>query len=116
VIVGYGKVSYFVPAKDAPSNPAPEGYYLGGVTVAPEFRRRRIALELTRQRLVWIAQRADEAYYFANALNRASIDLHARLGFVELTREFHHPSASFTGGVGILFRVDLRSPNPSPIG
>ena len=68
-----------------------------------------LVLELTRRRLGWIAGRgATEAYYFANAQNLASIDLHAKLGFVELTRDFHVPGATFAGGVGILFRVQLK--------
>jgi ribosomal protein S18 acetylase RimI-like enzyme len=111
-IVGYGKVSSFVPTVGAPPNSAPPGYYLGGVTVHDEFRRGGIGRELTRQRLLWIAPRAAEAYYFANAQNRASIDLHARFGFVEVTRDFSVPSATFTGGIGILFRIDLRSNIP----
>ncbi len=106
-IVGYGKISYAQPIPDAPANAAPAGHYLGGVTVDPAFRRRGIAHELTVHRLRWIAERAREAYYFVNALNCASIDLHARLGFVEVTRDFFVPGVSFTGGIGILFRVDL---------
>jgi predicted N-acetyltransferase YhbS len=108
-VVGYGKVSYLTPAAGAPPNAAPAGYYLGGVTVSPDFRRMGIGLELTRQRLSWITLRASEAFYFANAQNRPSIDLHAKLGFVELTRDFFVPGATFAGGVGILFRVELRS-------
>ena len=67
------------------------------------------ALELTRQRLAWISERADEAYYFSNARNRVSVDLHRQLGFVEVTRDFAFPDASFEEGEGILFRVDLTS-------
>jgi mannose-6-phosphate isomerase-like protein (cupin superfamily) len=43
-------------------------------------------------------------------MNRASIDLHAAVGFTELTRDFHHPGAEFLGGSGILFERDLRKP------
>jgi GNAT superfamily N-acetyltransferase len=106
-VVGYGKVAYLQPPPDSPPNAAPAGFYLGGVTVARAFRRRGIAHELTLRRLQWIARRAEEAYYFANAQNRASIDLHARFGFTEITRDFVVPGVSFTGGVGILFRAKL---------
>ena len=120
--VGYGKVASLVVPADAPPNHAPAGYYLGGVSVHPDFRRNGIGRELTRRRLLWVAERADEAFYFVNAQNRASIDLHARFGFVEVTRDFFMPGASFTGGTGILFRADLGplreetapSPRPSP--
>jgi len=107
--VGYGKVSLIVPAIEAPPNHAPHGYYLGGVSVAPEWRRRGIGIELTRRRVEWISQRAPEAFYFANVRNRASIDLHAKVGFVELTRDFYLPGASFVGGIGVLFRLTFGS-------
>ena len=120
--VGYGKVASLVVPPGAPPNHAPAGHYLGGVSVHPDFRRRGIGHELTRRRLAWIAERASEAFYFVNAQNRASSDLHARFGFVEVTRDFFVPGVSFTGGTGVLFRVDLTalreetkpSPRPSP--
>ena len=105
--VGFGKVARFVPPADSPANAAPSGWYLAGVVVSPAWRRRGIGALLTRSRLEWIAERADRAYYFANARNQASIDLHRRFGFVELTRDFHHPKVTFKGGVGILFSCEL---------
>ena len=47
-VVGYGKAGVFTPPADAPGNCAPAGWYLTGVTIAPEMRRRGIGLELTR--------------------------------------------------------------------
>lgn len=106
-IVGFGRTRYFRPAPDAPANIAPEGWYLAGVIVAPRFRRRGIGAELTRQRLEWIAERAKEAFYFANVRNTVSISLHTQFGFVELTRDFVFPGATFAGGIGVLYRIDL---------
>lgn len=106
-VVGYGKAGAFIPPAGAPANCAPPGWYLTGVTVAPEMRRCGIGLELTRTRLVRVAAHARHAHYFASALNRASIDLHSHMGFVEVTRDFWFPATTFTGGVGILFRADL---------
>ena len=55
-----------------------------------------------------VVERADQAYYFANSANRATIDLHARFDFREVARDFTFPRATFNmGGVGVLFRVDL---------
>lgn len=76
----------------------------------PDQRRRGIGRALTLARLEWIAARGEKAYYFANEMNRASIDLHAAVGFVELTRDFQHPGAQFSGGSGILFECDFRKP------
>ena len=106
-VVGFAKAHRFVPPDRAPANVAPEGWYLAGVVVAHAFRRRGVGTSLTLERLRWISRCASRAYYFANALNRASIDLHERLGFTELTRTFWYPGAEFTGGAGILFVRDL---------
>jgi ribosomal protein S18 acetylase RimI-like enzyme len=103
-VAGYGRAGRFAPPPDAPSNCAPEGWYLTGVVVAPPHRRRGVGLALTTARLAWIGERADTAWYFANPRNRATIDLHARLGFVEVTRDFWFPGVTFAGGTGVLFR------------
>ena len=101
--IAYAKAERYVPAEPAPSNAAPGGWYLAGVVVRPARRRLGIGAALTEARLDWIAGRAATAYYFANERNRASIDLHATLGFREIARDFHHPHARFEGGAGILF-------------
>lgn len=106
-ILGYGRAGPWTPPPDAPRNPAPAGWYLLGVVVAPEHRRRGVGSALTRARLDWIAERASCAWYFASARNRVTLALHERFGFVEVTRDFRFPGVSFTGGVGILFRAEL---------
>ena len=63
-----------------PGKNVPEGWYLVGVIVSPQYRRRGVATELIRQRLLLISYMADEAYYFANALNLVTIELHERFG------------------------------------
>ncbi len=108
-VIGYGKAGYFAAPAGAPANVVPEGWYLTGVVVEPSMRRRGVGSELTRTRLAWIAEGGDRAYYVANERNLVSIDLHAGLGFVELTRDFHHPGVEFEGGRGILFVCDLRA-------
>jgi len=106
-VAGFARIKYFRPSSSVPTNTCPEGWYLTGVIVAPRYRRQGIASALTRARLNWIAKRAGQAYYFANAQNRVSIELHERFGFVELTRDFVYPDVTFTGGEGILFIVKL---------
>jgi predicted N-acetyltransferase YhbS len=85
----------------------PAGWYLGGVVVTSEMRRRGIGARLTRERLAWIAERDPRAYYFVNERNRASIDLHAAFGFREAMRDLRVPGMTFQGGVGLLFEADL---------
>jgi len=107
VVVGFGRIIYCTPPADAPPNHVPAGWYLGGVIVAPPHRRCGIGRELTRWRLAWLrALGATEAFFVVNADNRASIDLHAALGFHEVTRDFIQPGVTFSGrGEGILYRA-----------
>jgi ribosomal protein S18 acetylase RimI-like enzyme len=109
-IVAYGRAGLFEREPEAPAGTAPRGYYLTGVFVRPDQRRGGIGAALTQARLDWIAERADDAWFFANARNVASIDLHRRFGFEEVTRRFSFPGLMFEGGEGILFRLRLRQP------
>lgn len=109
-IIGHGKATYFVPPESAPENCNPEGWHLSGVLVRPRFRRRGVGTALTRARLTWLAERTDCVDYFASLQNTVSIEMHRALGFEEVRRGIWHPGVSFTGGVGVLFR--LRLPRP----
>ncbi len=106
-IVGYAKARLHRQAEDEPPNAAPEGWYLSGLVVDETCRRRGVGAALTQARLVRIAEHAPAAYYFANENNQASIKLHARFGFQELTRDFVYPRLTFEGGVGVLYRASL---------
>jgi len=103
-LVGYGRARLL----DAIGG-APTGYYLTGLFVRAGSRRAGVGAALTEARLRWIAERADEAWFFANARNDASIALHRRFGFEEVTRDFDVPGVTFDGGQGILFRSPLRA-------
>lgn len=105
VIVGYGRARLFEPESGAPADTAPRGYYLTGIFIAAAERRAGIGSALTQARLDWIGGRAGDAWYFANARNAASIALHKRFGFEEITRSFSFPGLTFDGGNGILFRL-----------
>jgi GNAT superfamily N-acetyltransferase len=107
-VVGYGRAS-LLEGLDR----APEGYYLAGVFVRPDARRASIGGALTEARLRWIAERANEAWSFANARNVASLALHRRFGFEEVTRDFAVPGVTFGGGEGILFRLRLAGLPPA---
>ena len=85
----------------------PTGYYLAGLIVDPGHRGRGLGSELIRARIDfgWSAG-ARALYYFANARNTTSIDLHAKFGFREIRRPFQFPGVAFEGGIGVLFRLD----------
>jgi ribosomal protein S18 acetylase RimI-like enzyme len=106
-VVGYARTTYWQRPPDAPPNAAPDGWYLIGLVVDPAHRRRGIGEALTTARLKAVAARASEVWYFANARNQASLDLHKRLGFTEMTRDFWFPDLTFDGGEGVLARARL---------
>lgn len=112
-ICGFGRAGRVEPAADAPTNSAPAGWYLLGLIVRDQWRRQGIGRRLTEARLEWLAERTTEAFYFVNARNRVSLDLHEGLGFRELTRDFSFPGATFDGGVGSLGRIDLSGRQPA---
>jgi len=113
-IAGYGRARLFEPAADAPADTAPGGYYLTGLFVLPDHRGKGIGSALTRARLHWIGERATDAWFFANARNAVSIELHRRFGFEEVSRRFSFPGLTFEGGEGILFRLRLRTGRAAP--
>lgn len=108
-VIGYGRVLRFVPESGAAADIAPAGYYLMGMVVHPDHRRRGVGASLTQARLDWISRHADAAWYFANARNTTSIALHERFGFEEITRSFVYPRVDFDRGEGILFRLRFPS-------
>jgi ribosomal protein S18 acetylase RimI-like enzyme len=104
-VVGYGGVFRHEFTSEHPA--APAGYYLVGLIVAPAWRRYGIGELLTLERMRWTAERADEIYYFANVGNGATLDLHQRLGFSEVTRDFTFPKAPLKPGTGVLLKAPL---------
>ncbi|MEO7586595.1 MAG: GNAT family N-acetyltransferase [Arachnia sp.] len=63
---------------------APAGHYLGGLVVDPRRRRKGLGSVLTNARLEWIWERSHCAFYFTDAVNTASIELHRHFGFVPI--------------------------------
>jgi RimJ/RimL family protein N-acetyltransferase len=57
--------------------------------------------------MTWTAALAPEIWFFTNAANQASLRLHHRLGFREVTRDFTYPDVTFAGGTGVLCRARL---------
>jgi glyoxylase-like metal-dependent hydrolase (beta-lactamase superfamily II) len=108
---GYGRLERLVPESVGDAPAAPAGWYLVGVVVPARWRRRGVGTALTQARLAWAWGRTDEVWYFVNARNRASIDLHQEFGFVEVTRDFAVPGVRFEDGhgTGVLLRCQRGS-------
>ncbi|KUN16236.1 MULTISPECIES: GNAT family N-acetyltransferase [Streptomyces] len=105
--VGYANAA-FLP--EHVEDGAPAGYYLTGVTVAPDWRRRGIARLLTRRRMDWIWERDSAVWCFISAKNRASLDLHRELGFDQVTVGASFQGIEFAGGEGWLLRAHPPQP------
>lgn len=103
-VVGYGWVSYLTPVEHGGRN-APDGWYLSGVVIAPTVRRRGLGRRLTQERVAWALERGEAVHYVVAASNLASRDLHASLGFEEVTDDFVMPGIVFTHDDGLLCRL-----------
>ncbi len=106
-IIGFARVRHFESPAPPSENAAPTGWYLLGVNVLPAYRRHGVGTELTRARLRWIAERVGEAFYFTEEENHASIALHERFGFREVSRAVEYPGALSAASGRVLYRVEL---------
>jgi GNAT superfamily N-acetyltransferase len=105
--IAYGRTAWFEPDAEAPANAAPAGYYLVGLVVDPSWRRRGVASAITATRLAWVAQRASEAWYFADRSDLVSIRLHEQAGFTTVTDDFWFPTVTDGDGSHLLGRAQL---------
>ncbi len=81
------------------------GWYLSGVIVRPHYRGAGIGKALTATRLERLQPICTQVYYFVNARNRVSIQMHDAFGFVKVTDDFVFPGAEFEGGKGHLYAL-----------
>lgn len=86
---------------------APPGYYLMGITVAPEHRRQGIGQALIGARIEWIRHRAVDVMFFVNATNTGSLAAHQRWPFQEISRGNELRGIQFVGGLALLFHAQL---------
>jgi ribosomal protein S18 acetylase RimI-like enzyme len=84
LVIGYGHTVHYFRPEDASPAASPSGYFLSGLLVAPNFRRGGVGINLTIARLEVLRGLTDEVFYVADPANIATIELHRRLGFVEL--------------------------------
>lgn len=108
-LVGFGRARQLEHARDGLPLSLPEGWYLTGVIVDPDWRRRGLGEVLTAARLDWLRRRTDAAYYVASRQNRASIALHKRFGFHEIARGFDYPRADLPPERSVAYELTLPS-------
>ena len=106
-VIAYAWFAHLTPVAHGGRN-APDGWYLSGVVVRPEFRRRGVGRRLTQARVDWVLEREPSVHYVVSASNLASRTMHAELGFREITTDFSLPGVVFGKSDGILCRLDTR--------
>lgn len=83
-VVGYGHTVLHVRSPGARVDSGPPGYFLSGLLTAPGQRRKGIGTLLTIARIDELRRVTDTIYFRTEPGNRASIDLHSRLGFTQV--------------------------------
>ena len=106
-IIGFGRSIYYDLKKIQVPYPAPSGWYLMGVVVKPEFRRRGIGRRITEERLMRIFKNSTEAYFIVDSNNQASIKLHEELGFKKISEGEGFLKVKFDDGKGYLFKKEI---------
>lgn len=84
VLVAYGQARFLSRGDSADFDSGPSGWFLSGVVVAPECRRRGIASRLTQARLDLLRETSQVVYYAAEPNNVATMGLHKQFGFDEV--------------------------------
>ena len=79
-VIGYGHTVEHV-REGGDVDASPSGYFLAGLLVSPHYRRTGVGTRLTTARLNILRNQTDVVYYLADPLNRATIEMHSRLGF-----------------------------------
>ncbi|MCG2799104.1 MAG: GNAT family N-acetyltransferase [Cellulomonas sp.] len=98
-VVGASAVKFWPSPADTPA-----GWYVSGITVVPGWRRRRIGDRMLAFELAKVDRLHEPTWSVVNARNGASLDLHARHGFVEVARAATFAGITFEGGTGVLLR------------
>ena len=109
-IVGHGKLFYFNDQKHDVDFESPQGWYLNGIIVDPEYRRRGVARKLlkARESFAFHYKSGQDIYSIVSAENVPSINYHLNSGFVEDKRAPGFLNVRLKCGEGILFRKMLK--------
>lgn len=84
---------------------APAGWYISGLAVIPDARRRGVAQALLLALREAIPGEAGPLRSIVNARNLASLALHRSCGYNELSRGPTFLGVQFTGGKGVLLEL-----------
>ena len=102
-VVAYAKTGHRAPHD--PDDPAPVGMWLTGAVVAPDHRRSGIARRLVGLLVAERRPTDGPVWSMTDSANRASLALHAGLGFAEVLRAPRMLGQDFGSGTGVLLRL-----------
>jgi L-amino acid N-acyltransferase YncA len=106
VLVAYARVARFERAADAARGTVPTGWYLLGISVREDRKRRGLGRALTARRLRWLREQGvATAYYFADFDNEASIRMHAEFGFAPVREDVEFPGMRRDSKPMVLYRL-----------
>ena len=107
-VLGFGRARWDDQAVDSGPRAVPAAWYLMGVVVRPEARRRGIGGALLDARLAWLADRTQTVYSVTAEHNLASQALLESRGFRVTRTDVTHPRITFARGVGLLLRREAQ--------
>ncbi len=89
--------------------PLPAGWYLRGIKVHPQWRRKGLARSMTLKRLEWIKKRASQCYVFLDDENKVTLPMYFDLGFNEVSKGWGYsdPRRASKNTKGILLQVKI---------
>ncbi len=105
--VGWARACFMDATDEGPANCVPAAWYLLGLNVAADCRRRGIGAALTAARLEWLAERTDAVHYFTDVENAASLALHAGFGFEVVACDVWFPGIDSHDAPMVLLRAIL---------
>jgi ribosomal protein S18 acetylase RimI-like enzyme len=88
-------------------DPIPEGWYLRGVVVLPQFRRLGVARFLTEARLRWLNSRTSEVFCFLDSEEKATLSMYESLGFVPKSVDWRFTLPDMNNETGLLLHRSM---------
>ena len=107
-VMGYGRARYLTHADGVPEA-LPEGWYLCGVVVHTDHRRRGLGAALTAARVEHLRDRTNAIHFVTSRKNRVSIAMHEQFGFEQFAEGFDYPKTRLTSEWSLAYRLVPRS-------
>jgi hypothetical protein len=112
---GFGRTTHFIPPPGAPSNVAPEGYYVVGLLVDPVGAEGAWASPSRGHGWRGRSSALRKSGFLPTPATARRSTYTPGSGSSGVTRDFAFPGVSFDGGVGVLCRAARQQPSSRPL-